>query len=161
MVKWSNPGKGVAPSPTSRCSSYWKRSFLVALDNFYLGSTGTDKSTMREVVFIFFFFFFWIITISGLLVGMEWSVCILRSQKILRVSFSGTDLLYYLLQDFYTNVSWWFFTGVRIKINLKYSYETQLNGFKYSYVTLIILFNNNHLFASVEWLQVLICNTNK
>ena len=31
-VKWSNPGKGVAPSPTSWCSSYWIRSLLVALD---------------------------------------------------------------------------------------------------------------------------------
>ena len=31
-VKWSNPGKGVALSPTPRCSSYWKRSLLVALD---------------------------------------------------------------------------------------------------------------------------------
>ena len=31
-VKWSNPGKGVVPSPTPRCSSYWKRSLLVALD---------------------------------------------------------------------------------------------------------------------------------
>ena len=26
-VKWSNPGKGVAPSPTPRCSSYWKGAF--------------------------------------------------------------------------------------------------------------------------------------
>ena len=32
-VKWSNPGNGVAPSPTPRCSSYWKGSFPVALDN--------------------------------------------------------------------------------------------------------------------------------
>ena len=24
-VKWSNPGKGVAPSPTPRCSSYLKK----------------------------------------------------------------------------------------------------------------------------------------
>ena len=31
-VKWSNPGKWVAPSPTPRCSSYWKGSPLVALD---------------------------------------------------------------------------------------------------------------------------------
>ena len=30
-VKWSNPGKGVAPSPTPRCSRYWKGSLLVAL----------------------------------------------------------------------------------------------------------------------------------
>ena len=31
-VKWSNPGKGVEPSPTPRCSNYWKGSLLVALD---------------------------------------------------------------------------------------------------------------------------------
>ena len=31
-VKWSNLGKGVAPSPTPRCGSYWKGSLLVALD---------------------------------------------------------------------------------------------------------------------------------
>ena len=31
-VKWSNPGKGVALSPTPRCSSYWKGSLLVVLD---------------------------------------------------------------------------------------------------------------------------------
>ena len=31
-VKRSNPGKGVAPCPTPRCSSYWKGSLLVALD---------------------------------------------------------------------------------------------------------------------------------
>ena len=32
-VKWSNPGKGVEPSPTHWCCSYWKGSLLVALDN--------------------------------------------------------------------------------------------------------------------------------
>ena len=31
-VKWSNLRKEVAPFPTSRCSSYWKGSLLVALD---------------------------------------------------------------------------------------------------------------------------------
>ena len=31
-VKWSNPEKGVAPSPTLWCSSYWKGSLQVALD---------------------------------------------------------------------------------------------------------------------------------
>ena len=31
-VKWSNPRKGVAPSPSPRCSSYWKGSLRVALD---------------------------------------------------------------------------------------------------------------------------------
>ena len=31
-VKWSNRGNGVAPSPTPRCSSYWKGYLLVTLD---------------------------------------------------------------------------------------------------------------------------------
>ena len=31
-VKWSNQVKGVAPSLTPQCSSYWKRSLLVALN---------------------------------------------------------------------------------------------------------------------------------
>ena len=31
-VKWSNPGKSVALSPTHRCSSYWKGSLRVTLD---------------------------------------------------------------------------------------------------------------------------------
>ena len=31
-VKWSNPGKGVEPSPTPRCCSDWKGSLLVPLD---------------------------------------------------------------------------------------------------------------------------------
>ena len=31
-LKWSNPEKGVAPSPTPGCSSYWKGSLLVAFD---------------------------------------------------------------------------------------------------------------------------------
>ena len=31
--KWSNPGKGVAPFPTPRCSSYGKGSLQVALND--------------------------------------------------------------------------------------------------------------------------------
>ena len=30
-VKWSNPGKGVAPSPRPWCSSYWKGAFWLHL----------------------------------------------------------------------------------------------------------------------------------
>ena len=30
-VNWSNPGNGVVPSPTDRCSSYWKESLRVIL----------------------------------------------------------------------------------------------------------------------------------
>ena len=36
-VKWSNSGKGVAPSPTPRCSSYRKGSLLVANNYVKLG----------------------------------------------------------------------------------------------------------------------------
>ena len=32
-VKWSKLGKGIAPSPTPWCSSYWKGSLLVTLNN--------------------------------------------------------------------------------------------------------------------------------
>ena len=32
-VKWSNPGKGVAPLPTTQCSSYWTGSLQVAFKN--------------------------------------------------------------------------------------------------------------------------------
>ena len=31
-VKWSNPGKGVALSPTLQCSSYWKGRLWITLD---------------------------------------------------------------------------------------------------------------------------------
>ena len=29
-MKWSNPGKEVAPSPTPRCSSFWKGSLYIS-----------------------------------------------------------------------------------------------------------------------------------
>ena len=32
-VKWNNPGKWVAPFPTPWCSSYWKGSLQIVLDN--------------------------------------------------------------------------------------------------------------------------------
>ena len=31
-VRWSNAGRAVAPSPTPRCSIYWKRNSLITLD---------------------------------------------------------------------------------------------------------------------------------
>ena len=33
IVKWSNPGNGVVPSTTPRCSSFWKGSPRVTLDS--------------------------------------------------------------------------------------------------------------------------------
>ena len=47
-VKWSNPGKGVAPSPTPRCSSYWKGSFRIALDYARQPFTLLDKENIKK-----------------------------------------------------------------------------------------------------------------
>ena len=45
-VKWSNPEKGVAPSPTPQYSSYWKGSLLVALD--YSRQLTLQEGRIRE-----------------------------------------------------------------------------------------------------------------
>ena len=52
-------------------------------------------------LFSFFFFFLLIISKSGLLTGIRWSVCISISQRILCVSFSGMDsgfCIYHLVE---------------------------------------------------------------
>ena len=51
-------------------------------------SAGTAKSTIRQVVF---FIYSLIITRSGLLGGIKWSICISKSQRIFCVAFSRTD----------------------------------------------------------------------
>ena len=38
-VKWSNPRKGVAPSPKPWCSSYWKGNLLVAVDFYFCSNS--------------------------------------------------------------------------------------------------------------------------
>ena len=43
MVKWSNPGNGVAASSTPQCSSYWKGSLQVTLDHMYVNNTNCDS----------------------------------------------------------------------------------------------------------------------
>ena len=60
-----------------------------------LWSAGTAKSTILQILFflIFFFFFFFLLLIiirSGLLAGIRWSVCMLKSHRSLCVSFSRT-----------------------------------------------------------------------
>ena len=63
---------------------------------FTVWSTGTPKSTVRHVpfflfCFLFFFFFLFIITRSGLLTGIMWSICISKSLRMLCVSFFRID----------------------------------------------------------------------
>ena len=73
---WSNPGKGVAPSPTPQCSSYWKGSLLVAnftyftinsmlLEMIFLKNTKISYEikqiqNKKYITFNFFFFFFFL-----------------------------------------------------------------------------------------------------
>ena len=56
-VKWSTPRKGVAPSPTSWCHSYWKGSLWVTIDyghQFYLLCfwSWSEWSVLRNLFFI-------------------------------------------------------------------------------------------------------------
>ena len=90
---------------------------------------GTSKSTILQVLF-----FLLIIMRSGLLAGIRWSVCMLKSHRSLCESFSkrGAGLcIYHLfvwstlrvnyfthLRVFYASVSWWFSTGVWAIVSL-------------------------------------------
>ena len=59
-VKWSKLGKGVAPSPTPRCSSYWKGSLRVALNyscQVYL--LLIVIITIANEIFFFYYFIWW------------------------------------------------------------------------------------------------------
>ena len=75
---------------SSRYLSFFSHSF-----RFILWSAGTAKSTILQI-----FFFLLIIIKSGLLVGIRWSVCMLKSYRSLCVSFSRTGAglcIYHLL----------------------------------------------------------------
>ena len=69
----------------SRYLSFFSLSF-----RFILWSAGTAKSTILQI--FFFFFFFLIIMRSGLLAGIRWSVCMLKSHRSLCVAFSRTGV---------------------------------------------------------------------
>ena len=82
----------LAPSPTSRCSSYWKGSLLVALDNgrfLYL----------YIYIYIYIYIYYEGIIRSGLLAEIRWSVCMSKSHRSLCVLFSriGAGLCIYRL----------------------------------------------------------------
>ena len=79
-------------SPLARFKNFCLVSFSLI---FTLWSAGTAKSTIWQVLF-----FSLNITRFGRPTGIRWSVCISKSKKILRVSFSRTDsslCMYYLL----------------------------------------------------------------
>ena len=72
----------------SRYLSFFSLSF-----RFILWTAGTAKSTLLQILFfLLFFFFFFLLNImrSGLLAGIRWSVCLLKSHRSLCESFSRT-----------------------------------------------------------------------
>ena len=75
----------------SRYLSFFSNSF-----RYILWSAGTAKSTILKILF---FFFLLIIIRSGLLAGIRWSICMLKSHRNLWVSFSriGAGLCIYYL----------------------------------------------------------------
>ena len=65
----------------SRYLSFFSLSFT-----FILWSVGTAKSTILQILFFFLLIIMW----SGLLAGIRWSVCMLKSHRSLCESFSRT-----------------------------------------------------------------------
>ena len=63
-------------------------SFISLFFRFILWSTGTAKSTILQILFLLLL----IIIRSDLLVGIRWSVCMLKSHRSLCVSFLGQVL---------------------------------------------------------------------
>ena len=84
----------------------------------------------------FFKFSFFVVVVNsykcGLLAGIRWSVCKLKSQRSLCVSFSRTGagfciiiiimiIIIYSFRVFHISISWWFFTGVWVTASLRKS----------------------------------------
>ena len=81
-VKWSNPGKGVAPSPIPRCSSYWKGSLLVALD-------------YGRLLYLFYLLTYWIGLTSIWPINLSITVHVFPSCILMSFSIDETQLLRY------------------------------------------------------------------
>ena len=90
-------------------------SFFYLSFRFILWSAGTAKSTILQILF---FFFLLIVMRSGLLTGIRWSVCILKSHKSLWEIVIIIIIITYSFRVFQISVSWWFFSGVWVTASL-------------------------------------------
>ena len=88
----------------SRYLSFFAHSF-----RFILWSVRTAKSTILQILF-----FLLIIIRSGLLAGIRWSVCMLKSHRSLCMSFIIIIIIIiiYSLRVFHNSVSWWSFCEI-------------------------------------------------
>ena len=85
------------------CCFFFSLSFI-----FTVKSAEMTKSTTL--------FFLLINTWSGFLAGIRWYICIVKSQRIVSVSF--IIIIIYSFRIFLVSVSWWFFTGVWVTASL-------------------------------------------
>ena len=79
-IKWSNPWKGVAPSTTPRCSSYWKESLRVSLyycrQLYLLFERFLNKSSIHIYIYIYIYIYIAIFLIYIFYVVVSWELFI-------------------------------------------------------------------------------------
>ena len=95
-VKWSNPGKGVAPSPTSWCSRYRKGSLRVTLDYHH----PTLLLLYIYILYIYIYIYIYIMTdvVYIILLGsfeVFWQVLwFLKKKKLIIVAYQTRRLIF-------------------------------------------------------------------
>ena len=113
-VKWSNPRKGVALSPTLRCSSYWKRSLRVVLDYgrqlyfFHLLLNILFYFIIHFMLFLFisFYVFLFIFLFLFLLFIVSWFIWFIFTFSIYFLFFSS--FIFVLLNFVYLSIPFLF-----------------------------------------------------
>ena len=106
-VKWSNPGKGVAPYPTPRCSSYWKGSLLVALDyghQLYFTQLVLSLSALLAVISLLIFHFNCLVRFLFNFLSLVWSSTIFYDFEWLSVLLSTPKI--FVLSVFMLMLGW-------------------------------------------------------
>ena len=106
------------------------------LSFFSLSFCGPPGQQSRQ--FCRFYFYLLIIMRSGLLAGIRWSVCMLKSHRSLYYYY----YYYYFthLRVFHTSVSWWFSIGVWVRTSLLKSLGLYLVFWPISTVLMVLLF---------------------
>ena len=106
-VKWSNPGKGLAPSLTPQCSSYWKGSLLVALDydrqlfllTFYIFLSFPVLRLFLLILFYFIFGWSSCDNCCSYCCSFAISYCMLRKDRVRKKKQTDSTLFYRVMSE--------------------------------------------------------------